>query len=282
VKTDHAETVAEIARRNGGTLEVLDELYAHHHVELRRTFHTGYAARDGLTRPLPIERMRQHRDELHGFLDAIAGGIQDAAKAAGERGPACRAGCHFCCHQHLYLSTVEVVFILDHLVAHPGDAERIIGRARRMAGQTSQMNRAERFAAGVPCPALGPAGLCTLYEARPEACASYFSRSRTACEAGWRKRQRPAERSRGIPIYGGAQAFGHTIVAGLDAAFLEAGFEVELVELTDALALAADLPGGFASTVERWLAGDKQFAAIGCAEPARWETIVRLEQARWV
>jgi Fe-S-cluster containining protein len=275
MKNDHMEVIEEILDRNGGQ-NPYGRLIDAYRQELRGVFQTSYRLSELMTLPLPVEFLRRVRATRDAGIAEIESALRDPVRGPQQMKPACRTGCHFCCFQHVSVSTVELAFIMDHLVEEPGERERITARAARLAPQISRMNRADRFSAGVPCAALGPGGLCTMYEARPQTCRTYFSYSRTACEVGWNKRRR-LDTARSVPIAGEPQVFGHTIQSGIEAAFSEAGFEVELVEMTEALALAAEHPGGLAGTLAGFLAGERQFGTIATRDPLPLAEVLKLE-----
>ena len=106
----------------------------------------------------------------------------DAARAAGA-GVACAAGCTFCCHQRVAVLPHEAVAVLRHLREQvpASDAERIEQRVHGNAQRIDQMTAEEHRRANLAC-ALLVDGRCSVYAARPLACASYHSMSRARCE----------------------------------------------------------------------------------------------------
>lgn len=285
MQSDNAAVIDRIQRLNG-TGNPYEEVFVRMREPLRRCFRSGYSVLEELVTPLPVERLRAYREIRDSNLDAAVEGIVGHAKENGVK-VGCAKGCHVCCFQHVLLSTVELMMTIDHLLtaAVPAEHDRIMDRVQRFAPRIASMTRAQRNTAAIPCPALGPGGLCGIYDARPEACRSYLSRSRTACEVAWRKRHRPESLVRGVPIFAEAQAFGHVMLAGLGVAFLEAGFESEHVEMTEGLAHAAALPGGLAGTLDRWLAGEQdQFVSIAAPRISgiTYAEFLRLEQRQWM
>lgn len=277
---DNRHTIEQIFARNGGMNPYENDMRQNYAV-YRHAFQAAYAARHDIVLPMPLSQLRQYREIRDRNLAEMEVAMRQGLADKGLR-IACAKGCHFCCFQHVMMSTAEFAWILDHLVQQPAEAPRILERARRAAPDVIRLGRSGRYNAAVACPALGPGGLCTIYEARPEACQTYFSMRRMPCEIGWRKRHRPEAKIPGIPAPALSQAFGHVIQIGFAAACAESGLEIERVELTVALAFAAEQPGGLAGVLERWLAGERQFGSIAETLPASELQMIALEKEHWL
>ncbi|MBC7658865.1 MAG: YkgJ family cysteine cluster protein [Chitinophagaceae bacterium] len=80
----------------------------------------------------------------------------------------CRAGCGFCCHQPVYVSTTEFEAIKDHLVTH-----NIKVDLAKVQAQHDDISDGIYHKLKVPerrCVFLGDNSACTIYEARPLMC----------------------------------------------------------------------------------------------------------------
>jgi Fe-S-cluster containining protein len=123
---------------------------------------------------------------------ALLSRLDEWHAAVRERFPGvvpCRAGCSACCHGPFDISVADALLVRDAVATLPGpEREAVRRRARaqlsRMAGSepsfrfpwdVSALGEA-RFDALVeaqaaePCPALGGAGECLIYESRPMVC----------------------------------------------------------------------------------------------------------------
>lgn len=70
----------------------------------------------------------------------------------------CRKGCSKCCSQIFHITKADGWIISEHLESLP-EAER---------NQLKQ--KAKNYIQGLPCPALGEQGECTIYDVRPVIC----------------------------------------------------------------------------------------------------------------
>jgi Fe-S-cluster containining protein len=97
---------------------------------------------------------------------------------------ACRLGCTLCCHGLFEISAADVSTIAQGLAALEPDrrreivarAEGVIEATRHPALRACSPEEKEAFferAEDVPCPALGPAGACMIYEHRPLVCRTF-------------------------------------------------------------------------------------------------------------
>lgn len=157
-----------------------------------------------------------------------------------ERRPpiGCSAGCSHCCLQPVATTLPEAALALASLGAEaPAAADRARGAAAAYAGLT----HAEAWDLRRPCPLL-VGGRCAAYEARPAACAGYYSLDATAC-AG------PADAL--VPRLGDAAAAAAAADAALVGGLAASGLDVRPVWLAPALAALADDP----SLWRRWLTG---------------------------
>lgn len=96
----------------------------------------------------------------------------------------CRAGCTMCCHGLFEISAADVAVVIDGVAAlDRADAIRLIAQARSVIEQTRHPDlrdcspeEKELFFAradATACPALDPAGRCSIYAARPLVCRTF-------------------------------------------------------------------------------------------------------------
>lgn len=98
--------------------------------------------------------------------------------------PACRKGCSFCCHQTVFASTYELLYLADFLKKkYPGKlVEGVIAKLDTKAVLTRELKMNSLLKYKMPCPLLhATIGYCTAYQARPVACRIYLSSSEASC-----------------------------------------------------------------------------------------------------
>src|SRR5205814_1964015 len=118
----------------------------------------------------------------------------------------CSKGCAWCCHQDVEVSIAEALLIA---VETAGDARGEAFDARsKKAGVRGKKK-------GTPCPFLGEARTCTIYDIRPIVCRSFLSPDRTRCQQSVE-----AMLSGGKPVevlsHGMPHLLGNAIRAGLN------------------------------------------------------------------
>jgi len=94
----------------------------------------------------------------------------------------CRRGCSKCCSQIFNITLLDAYIIQEHIKSLPPERQAVLKSKakeyllnkhlplkKEVAG-LSRTSEAERGGFGLPCPALGAEGECTIYEARPVIC----------------------------------------------------------------------------------------------------------------
>ena len=88
----------------------------------------------------------------------------------------CRKGCSKCCSQIFHITLIDAYIIKEHIRSLPLKRRDELQQKARdyltnlpLTGGEKE-HTAGMFAEGVPCPALGTEGECTIYEARPVIC----------------------------------------------------------------------------------------------------------------
>lgn len=169
--------------------------------------------------------------------------------------PACKVGCSTCCVQDVQVSTPELLLLAMEL--HDSPHQLLVRhRAKRIVElrQAGHLSPQQRYAAGITCPLLVDRK-CISYDERPTPCRGYFSADLGACKADWAMRKNP-EKKAGVPIIASLGWRAATIRMAVDAAMLDAGLEVERVELSAGLhALDSAEP----DIIERWARGEPVF-----------------------
>ena len=100
---------------------------------------------------------------------------------------ACKAGCNWCCYQSVRVSPPEVFSIVRSIRSMPhGDQEKLISRLRDLDKLTHGESSKKRTKLRHACAFLED-GLCSIYSARPLACAEFTSADVRDCKKGYRK-----------------------------------------------------------------------------------------------
>jgi Fe-S-cluster containining protein len=166
---------------------------------------------------------------------------------------ACQAGCAYCCYLMATVSGPEALAIAYELRESNSNEElaRLKARLRAAYQQTKKIDNLTRAKAGIPCPFLTGAGLCSIYAYRPLDCMTHHSLSREACEI---LLEVP---DRGHPTNPSMQAMGAGLKTGLGQGLAEIGLEVPALryELIEAIHLALNDE----RAMERYLAGKNVF-----------------------
>lgn len=117
--------------------------------------------------------MSSHADRYRELLRVADDEIESMTAQAGDI--PCRMGCNYCCKdERIPLSDKEAVLIVQHLETRLSEAQhaRVIDSLASAAPTSDQ--------ASEPCAMLIDER-CAVYESRPLACRSYFSRSVVSC-----------------------------------------------------------------------------------------------------
>lgn len=187
------------------------------------------------------------------FDDALANMADDIA----ADGPvACKAGCNWCCHQHVSVLAAEAIAVHAH-VAGTQYAERLRAAIPAIVGKDS----AARAAARLPCPFLDPGG-CGIYPMRPNRCRAVHSRDAEYCRRRYEGvRGEPVPADKPIPVEPVRAA--DAVLAGLGQALRGRGLPVAALEFVHALAILEADPGAAAA----YAAGEDVFAPARIAPP---------------
>jgi len=209
--------------------------------------------------------------------DALAGNHTPAAAAAAARAAhtmfdrawaneradveaegaiACKAGCNWCCHQHVAILGAEALAVQE-FIAGTALEERLRAHLPALLGLDAEARRAAR----TPCPFLEASG-CAIYEVRPNRCRAVYSRDAAYCQRRYEGvRDEPVDPNRPIPIE--PVSLGDATLAGLGQALNAHGMSAETLELLLALAILQENPDAAAD----YAAGGDPFAAARLVQP---------------
>jgi len=104
----------------------------------------------------------------------------ERADVEAEGAIACKAGCNWCCHQHVAILGAEALAVQE-FIAGTALEERLRTHLPALLGLDAEARRAAR----TPCPFLEASG-CAIYEVRPNRCRAVYSRA--AGKPGRRRR----------------------------------------------------------------------------------------------
>lgn len=209
--------------------------------------------------------------------DALAGGHSPASVAAAARAAhtmfdrawaneradveaagaiACKAGCNWCCHQHVAILGAEALAIHEHIAGTTLET-RLRARLPALVGLDAEQRRAAR----TPCPFLEPGG-CAIYEVRPNRCRAVYSRDAAYCQRRYEGvREEPVDPTKPIPIE--PVSLGDATLAGLGQALEARGLGADTLELLLALGILQENPDAAAD----YAAGGDPFAAARLVPP---------------
>jgi Fe-S-cluster containining protein len=178
----------------------------------------------------------------HTIFDRAWANERDDVEAQGAI--ACKAGCNWCCHQHVAVLGAEAVAIHQHIAGSDLE-QRLRERLPGLLALDAETRRSTR----TPCPFLETAG-CAIYEVRPNRCRAVYSRDASYCQRRYEGvRDEPVDPIRPIPIE--PISLGDATLAGLGQALETHAIASDTLEMLLALAIlqenphaAADYAGG--------------------------------------
>ncbi len=163
----------------------------------------------------------------------------------------CKAGCPWCCYVRLTASVPEVLAVLNY-IRETFSAVEVAALKRKVAnvdGYTRGLDGEARARLRLPCPLLKD-GSCSVHPVRPFSCRAVASTDVAACQRAHETRMQEP-----VPQHEWQRQAANGVGYGLYAGLTDAGFPVEDVEMTAALALGlADR-----DIAKRWLKGDPVF-----------------------
>ncbi|GAB3645033.1 YkgJ family cysteine cluster protein [Ramlibacter alkalitolerans] len=168
---------------------------------------------------------------------------------------ACRAGCAYCCHYHVYVYAPEALAIAEHLQAQPA-AVRDRARQRLMANaqRIAQLSVEEHLATNVECAFLTPENTCGIYAVRPSACRKHHSYDVQPCITTFNDPAAPDMLPQSAAVIGTAEG----LMAASAVAQRQAGFDHRRYELATAVLEALDNK----ASARRWKDGKVTFPGV--------------------
>lgn len=129
------------------------------------------------------EAIKALYEAMDGLLEAFLNRVASDGKPC-----QCRKGCAWCCHQAVFATTHELLYLQEHVDAScsAADASDFLERAREKTLHTLDLDQAQQLLFKGPCPFL-KGGACSIYEARPMACRIYLSSSEKSCRQDYER-----------------------------------------------------------------------------------------------
>jgi len=147
---------------------------------------------------------------------------------------ACKRGCSYCCHLRVEIRPHEA-FTLAHYIATKFDAghrARMLRRIEENRQRIAPLSPQAHVRAGIACALLDEHGACTAYEARPAACRKYHSMSVDVCRNAFNDTEAPLT---GEIEHEDVRLAGNAVALGFAKGLEDAGYDIALYELHDAL-----------------------------------------------
>jgi Putative zinc- or iron-chelating domain len=192
------------------------------------------AAADALSRGRTADTAAEAALAANRIFDRVWARARGSIDATGAI--ACKAGCGWCCHQHVAILPAEAVAIARAIDGTPL-AEKFDREAPAILGTTNEARKKARR----PCPFLIE-GACAVYEVRPNRCRAIHSRDLAFCRTRYELGRSPAVQPvKPIPLE--PVLMGDQVLKGMGQALAQAGLDVEPAELTHAIAALRRHPG---------------------------------------
>ncbi|CCQ73734.1 YkgJ family cysteine cluster protein [Magnetospira sp. QH-2] len=171
---------------------------------------------------------------------------------------ACKAGCHFCCHNfQVHLSPIELFGIVQTLRATL-NIEALVPSLQSALAMREAALREDTGQLFFPCPLLED-GKCRVYAARPFICRGFNAYDASVCE------QRKIDHQVDLAIegYGHPLRIAQCLLAGIELGLKREKRTGHVLDLTGALLIAFTEP----NVEARWQAGEDPFAAAKGLSP---------------
>ncbi len=183
---------------------------------------------------------------------------------------ACRAGCGWCCHQQVGITSLEAIRIAAHLRdLAPETAAELVENLRRVNSQTQGLSTGQRAQSRLACAFLSIDGNCRIYPVRPLRCRGLHSIDANFCAAS---HQDPAgmriklEAGQLRPVYLSVpESIFDSALSGVLMALKKLKMTLVSLELHAAVSALVDDP----KQARRWMAGARPDRALALVPDKR-------------
>ena len=179
----------------------------------------------------------------------------DEATQPLQHGIACRRGCSYCCHYHVYITAAEA-FALAELVGKldPNVRAQVETRLNENLQAVSVMTVDQHIHTNMRCAFLDDSGECIAYEIRPSACRGHHAIDVNSCKVTFEDTRSPLQNLMKADLKTASTAF----VLAQEMAHIAVGFDVMRYELAAAVKEAKSNPASF----KRYKAGKRSFPSV--------------------
>lgn len=203
--------------------------------DIEKQFHAdGYrlgmkAAESGFSKNalfLAVKNLHQMVDDLIVFFSVFAD--------RQNRKPACKKGCHWCCHQPVFALDYELDYLGDFISGN-FDTEfqkRIALRASEQRENFKNLTGESLLNSKIACPLLDN-GICIAYSARPVACRIYLSANLESCLKFY---QNPEDKNSFPALFQMPLRLGRVLNEGFNAALKAGGLKTKEFRIDEKLA----------------------------------------------
>lgn len=173
-----------------------------------------------------VKKMHQTVDEL---VDSFTGFAERQNKK-----PACKKGCHWCCHQPVFALDFELDYLRDFISGNFDllTQKQIAARADEKKRKLENLSGDSLLNSKLPCPLLEN-GSCMAYSARPVACRIYLSANLNSCRKFY---QNPEDKNSFPALLELPMRLGRMLNEGFKAALKANGMQVAEFRIEEKLA----------------------------------------------
>lgn len=172
---------------------------------------------------------------------------------------ACKQGCSFCCHYHVYVTAPEALAISEHVRSLPAPLQaHLTARLKANAEQAARLGLHNHILTNIACAFLSPEGACSIYALRPSACRRHHSYDVEPCKATFDDPKDPGQNPQSPAIL----AAGDAMMAATLAAAHQAGIDTARYEMSGAITEALSNK----ASARRWRDGKTSFPSVADRE----------------
>jgi hypothetical protein len=193
----------------------------------------------------------EHQVQVFHRLDAALSTAQDPTGHT----LACRSGCSYCCHYHVYVTAPEALAIAEHLAGLPASQQSVyLERLRSNSARARELGKDAHIQTNVACAFLSSEGTCDIYPLRPSACLRHHSYDVTPCRVTFEDPPNPAQN----PMSPVRHVMSDAFHAAATTAASQQGFDITRYEMSGAVLEAATNR----ASPKRWKDGKTSFPSV--------------------
>jgi Fe-S-cluster containining protein len=169
---------------------------------------------------------------------------------------ACRPGCSYCCHYHVYITAFEALALAEHINTKLAASARALVK-ERLASNTriiDSLTVDQHILTNVRCALLTDDGQCSAYGLRPSACRRHHAVDVNACKVTFDDPHSPLQNL----IVADRQATSDGLFAAAGVTLRKWGMDFARYEMNSALEAALTSNAG----LKRWRDGKATFPAV--------------------